>query len=135
MTDKELDPAKQGALNKLDSPDVSIKAFQDLIREMYFEKDKARGVPPTFMWLMEEVGELASALRETSAEEASRISSKEMEARRANLKAEFADVLAWLATIANVVDVDLGAAISEKYGSGCPGCKAFVCACPDEEKP
>lgn len=124
-----------GPANRLDPSDVSIKAFQDLIRKMYFEKDQARGVPATFMWLMEEVGELASALRETSTDEASRISTEELALRRANLKAEFADVLAWLATIANVVDVDLGAAISEKYGSGCPGCQAFVCVCPDEEKP
>ena len=43
---------------------VSLSDFQRLIREMYFEKDVARGVDGTFMWLMEEVGELAAALRE-----------------------------------------------------------------------
>ena len=102
---------------------------------MYFEKDETRGVPATFMWLMEEVGELASALRETTEEESQRVSSEVFEQRRANLKEEFADVLAWLTTIANVVDVDLGSAISEKYGSGCPGCQQLVCACPDAEKP
>ena len=84
---------------------------------------------------MEEVGELSTALRETSSEEQARISPEEFEKRRANLKLEFADVLAWLATIANVAKVDLGAAVAEKYGSGCPGCHAFVCECPDEEKP
>ena len=126
---------KEAPPNRLDETNVSIKAFQKLIREMYFEKDKARGVPPTFMWLMEEVGELASALQETTDEEAKRVSAEEMAKRRANLKAEFADVLAWLATIANVVDVDLSSAISEKYGSGCPGCSAFICVCPKEEKP
>ncbi|MFK7766908.1 MAG: MazG nucleotide pyrophosphohydrolase domain-containing protein [Mariniblastus sp.] len=123
------------ALNKTDDSGVSIEAFQKLIREMYFEKDVARGVPATFMWLMEEVGELSSALRETSPEEQARVPAQEFEKRRANLKLEFADVLAWLATIANVVDVDLGAAVAEKYGSGCPGCQALVCECPDEEKP
>ncbi|MDG1872594.1 MAG: MazG nucleotide pyrophosphohydrolase domain-containing protein [Mariniblastus sp.] len=102
---------------------------------MYYEKDAARGIPATFMWLMEEVGELASALRETSDEEANRITADELEKRRSNLKAEFADVLAWLATIANVAEVDMGAAIAEKYGSGCPGCHEFACVCPDEEKP
>jgi NTP pyrophosphatase (non-canonical NTP hydrolase) len=124
--------------DSVDSPadgDVSLKAFQKLIRDMYFEKDVARGVPPTFMWLMEEVGELASALRETTPEEADRVSTEEFEKRRANLKAEFADVLAWLATIANVVDVDLASALTDKYGSGCPGCKQLVCECPDAEKP
>ncbi len=121
--------------NRLAQQGVSIEAFQGLIREMYFEKDVARGIPATFMWLMEEVGELSSALRETSPEEATRVSPAELEKRRANLSAEFADVLAWLTTIANVAEIDLGKAISDKYGSGCPGCQEFICVCPDEEKP
>lgn len=87
---------------------------------MYFEKDLARGVDGTFMWLMEEVGELAAALREGSREEQA---------------AEFADVLAWLTTIANVVNVDLAAAVHKKYGAGCPGCGQFVCKCADAGKP
>lgn len=87
---------------------------------MYYEKDVARGVDGTFMWLMEEVGELASALREGTHQE-------RME--------EFADVLAWLTTIANVAGVDLSEAISHKYGRGCPGCGQLVCICPDEGKP
>ena len=48
---------------------------------------------------------------------------------------EFADVLAWLATIANVAGVDLTEAVMRKYGSGCPGCGRFVCTCPDAGKP
>lgn len=87
---------------------------------MYLEKDVARGVDGTFMWLMEEVGELAAALRDGTQEEQA---------------AEFADVLAWLTTIANVVGVDLTAAVVEKYGSGCPGCGHLVCSCPDSGKP
>ncbi len=114
---------------------VTIQAFQKLIRDMYFDKDVARGVPPTFMWLMEEVGELASALRETTPEEAARVPEVEFAKRRANLAAEFADVLAWLATIANVVEVDLASALTDKYGAGCPGCQQFNCQCPDDEKP
>lgn len=133
MNDK-ADPGDSAA-NRLAQQGVSIEAFQNLIREMYFEKDVARGIPATFMWLIEEVGELSTALRETSPEEAARVTPAELEKRRANLSAEFADVLAWLTTIANVADVDLGAAIAKKYGSGCPGCQAFVCVCPDEEKP
>lgn len=87
---------------------------------MYFEKDAARGIDGTFMWLMEEVGELASALRGDD---------------RDNLREEFADVIAWLTTIANVAEVDLDMALKEKYGSGCPGCAKLACTCPDEEKP
>ena len=46
-----------------------------------------------------------------------------------------ADVLAWLATIANVAGVDLDAAVRKKYGSGCPGCGQFLCQCDISEKP
>jgi NTP pyrophosphatase (non-canonical NTP hydrolase) len=101
-------------------PDISLRDFQHLIREMYHEKDMARGIDGTFMWLMEEVGELAAALREGTVEEQA---------------AEFADVLAWLTTIANVAGVDLTAAVTDKYGSGCPGCGRLVCTCDDAEKP
>ena len=102
------------------APQVTLADFQQLIRRMYMEKDIARGVEGTFMWLMEEVGELATALRAGTHEE--RVG-------------EFADVLAWLTTIANVVGVDLSEAIMQKYGSGCPGCGRFVCSCPDAGKP
>ena len=117
------------------STGVTLSSFQRLIRGMYYEKDIARGVPGTFMWLMEEIGELSTALRETSAGDLSELTKQELEKRRINLQEEFADVLAWLATIANVVDVDLDAAVQQKYGSGCPGCQQFICVCPDAEKP
>ena len=87
---------------------------------MYLEKDVARGVDGTFMWLMEEIGELAAALREGTRDEQA---------------AEFADVLAWLTTIANVVGVDLNEAVSKKYGTGCPGCGKLMCVCSNAEKP
>lgn len=114
---------------------VSLRQFQSLIRDMYYEKDATRGVAGTFMWLIEEIGELSSALRETSSAELSNLTPTEMETRRVNLQEEFADVLAWLATIANVVDIDLNDAVWKKYGSGCPGCQQFVCICPDSGKP
>ena len=103
-----------------ESAPISLADFQSLIGKMYLEKDRARGVDGTFMWLMEEVGELAAALREGTHDEQA---------------AEFADVLAWLTTIANVVDVDLAAAVRKKYGSGCPGCGQLVCKCDDAGKP
>lgn len=103
-----------------ETTDISLRDLQQLIREMYLEKDIARGVDGTFMWLMEEVGELAAALREGNPQQQA---------------AEFADVLAWLTTIANVVDVDLASAVREKYGTGCPGCGRLVCTCDDAEKP
>jgi NTP pyrophosphatase (non-canonical NTP hydrolase) len=101
-------------------PNVSLADFQQLIANMYLEKDLARGIEGTFLWLMEEVGELATALRNGTHEER---------------LGEFADVLAWLTTIANVAGVDLSEAVSRKYGAGCPGCGQLVCICPDSEKP
>ena len=93
---------------------VEISAFQDVIRRTYLDKDRARGTPATYMWFMEEVGELATALREgTKAEQA----------------AEFADVLAWLTTLANLAEVDLEEALA-KYSKGCCGCGKIPCACP-----
>ena len=99
---------------------ITLADLQALIRKMYFEKDQARGIEGTFLWLMEEVGELATALRSGTQEE--------------RLE-EFADVIAWLATIANVAGIDLSEAVARKYGSGCPGCGQFICTCPDSEKP
>jgi NTP pyrophosphatase (non-canonical NTP hydrolase) len=96
---------------------MTLREFQSLIREMYHDKDAARGVEGTFMWLIEEVGELASALRGGTADEQA---------------LEFADVLA---TIANVAGIDLEDAIARKYGGGCPGCGRLACVCPDAEKP
>lgn len=100
--------------------DITLREFQALIRTMYLEKDVQRGVSGTFMWLIEEIGELATALRDGD---------------RENQVEEFADVLAWLTTIANVADIDLTEALNRKYGTGCPGCGNRICGCPDEGKP
>jgi NTP pyrophosphatase (non-canonical NTP hydrolase) len=98
----------------------TLAQLQQVIRATYDAKDRKRGVAGTFMWFMEEVGELASALRSGSDEERA---------------AEFADVLAWLATLANAVGVDLEAAVQAKYGTGCPGCLQIPCVCDQAEKP
>ena len=103
-----------------DLADISMADFQALIRKMYYTKDVERGIDGTFMWLLEEIGELAAALRSGTA---------------ADRAEEFADVLAWLVTIANVAEVDLSSAIRDKYGSGCPGCGQDACQCADSEKP
>ncbi len=124
MTDKptttDHDSQEPGATGPAPPVDLSIGDLQRHIRRMYFDKDVERGVDGTFMWLMEEVGELAAALRGDDQE---------------NLAEEFADVIAWLVTIANVADVDLVEALAKKYGQGCPGCRRLVCVCPQSEKP
>lgn len=98
---------------------MRIREFQDVIERMYSAKDRKRGSAGTFLWFMEEVGELAGAVASGTLEEK---------------EGEFADVFAWLATIANVEGVDLEKAVA-KYSSGCPGCSKMVCACGDAEKP
>ena len=99
---------------------MTLAQLQQRIRDLYGAKDGARGPEGTFMWFMEEVGELAAALRGGTHDE--RV-------------LEFADVLAWLATLANIADVDLEEAMARKYGAGCPGCGQTPCRCGTSEKP
>lgn len=94
---------------------MKISEFQSLIAEQFLEKDRARGVDGTFVWFVEEIGELARALKGQD---------------RANEREEFADILAWLCSLASIRDIDLEAAVREKYGAGCPRCGATPCACP-----
>jgi len=78
---------------------MTIRQFQQFIRDKYYATDSARGTPGTFMWFVEEVGELASALAGDDDHDKAE---------------EFADVLAWLCTLANINNVDLADAV-EKY--------------------
>jgi NTP pyrophosphatase (non-canonical NTP hydrolase) len=93
---------------------VDLDDFQRLIEETFGSRDQARGVPSSVAWLAEEVGELAQAVRKGSHED------------RVH---EFADVLAWLASLANQVGVDLSSAV-QRYATGCPRCEAIPCTCP-----
>jgi len=84
---------------------LTIAEFQRLIRDRYHATDSARGVPGTFLWFAEEFGELAEALGKH----------QRGDGDPANLEEEFADVLAWLNTLANITGVDLAQAIERKY--------------------
>ena len=90
------------------SDPLTFRTFQQHIRDKYFTTDNARGTAGTFMWLVEEIGELATALHK-SAGEGGTTSGDDDPA------GEFADVLAWLCTLANINNVDLEQAIREKY--------------------
>lgn len=81
---------------------MTVRDFQQLIRDRYFASDNARGTAGTFLYLTEEFGELATAL--ANCNRPNRPATPE---ERANLEEEFADVLAWLATLANINAVDL----------------------------
>ncbi len=93
---------------------MKIAEFQKNIEDIYYARDSARGLAGTHMWFCEEVGELTRALRRNKREE---------------LEGEFADVLAWLATLASIAGVDLEEAARKKYASGCPRCVSTPCAC------
>ena len=93
---------------------MEISALQGLMGDLYAERDVARGVDATFRWLTEEVGELARAIRKGD---------------RSELSLEFGDVLAWTASLANLLDVDLEDAVG-RYADGCPKCGHTPCECP-----
>lgn len=93
-------------------PETTIREFQALIRERYFPTDNARGTHATFLLLTEEFGELATALYNNNKH--THGGAPPTPAERDNLVEEFADVLAWLATLANINGVDLTEAI-QKY--------------------
>ena len=84
--------------------ELTLATFQKHISDRYEKVDRERGWPKTFAYFIEEVGELATALAKEGAKE-----------DRANLEEEFADVIAWLCTLANVRDVDLASAVARKY--------------------
>ncbi len=94
----------------MNQPLATIADIQKHIHDRYYQTDQARGTAATFLWFIEEVGELATALHGDD---------------RENLSDEFADVLAWLCTLANINDVDLTEAIHRKYvdKGGPPGHK------------
>jgi NTP pyrophosphatase (non-canonical NTP hydrolase) len=93
---------------------MDLAAFQKLMVDTYGERDKARGVPATVAWLTEELGELAQAVRKGD---------------RAAQVHEVGDVLAWLASLAAQLGIDLDEAAA-RYAGGCPRCRAVPCTCP-----
>lgn len=80
---------------------LTLAAFQRHISSVYEQADRERGTPGTWLWFSEEIGELARALARKES--------------RANMEEEFADVLAWLCTLANINNVDLASAVQKKY--------------------
>jgi len=93
---------------------MHISEFQNLMREIYFHRDSRRGVNGTYNWLVDEVRELGEALKGNN---------------RENIEEEFADVIAWLASLANVVNVNLEKVALKKYDYKCPKCGYKPCRC------
>ena len=92
---------------------MTFEELQQSMEATYGVRDRERGVPATVAWLAEEVGELAKAVRKGTRQEQLH---------------EFGDVLAWLASLANQMDLSLDDAI-ERYSGGCPRCGSAPCGC------
>lgn len=95
---------------------MEISEFQRLMYDLYAHNDKRRGAAATTLWLVEEIGELAEAVRREDME---------------NLREELADCFAWIGALANLFDIDLEEAFLEKYPLVCPTCKKNPCICTD----
>jgi NTP pyrophosphatase (non-canonical NTP hydrolase) len=93
---------------------MDLEAFQRLMQETYGERDRQRGTAAAVAWLAEEVGELAQAVRKGTPDQQ---------------LVELADVLAWLASIAEQLGLSLDEA-SQRYAGGCPRCARVPCGCP-----
>ena len=94
---------------------MTIQNFQKQIEAIYYTRDAARGVPLTFTWFVEEVGELAKEIRKQPQD-------------MARLREEFADVFAWLVTLASLLGISLEDA-AQIYANGCPKCSDTPCSC------
>jgi NTP pyrophosphatase (non-canonical NTP hydrolase) len=92
---------------------MELGDLQQRMADTYGERDRARGVPATVAWLTEELGELAQAVRKGSAEDQLH---------------ELGDVLAWLASLASQLGIDLDEAAA-RYERGCPKCDSIPCTC------
>jgi NTP pyrophosphatase (non-canonical NTP hydrolase) len=93
---------------------MHIREFQEIMRHLYFRRDSERGVKGTYNWLADELEELGEALKEEHKEA---------------IEEEFADVIAWLASLANITGVDIEKAAIEKYSGKCPKCQKSPCQC------
>ena len=93
---------------------MHIREFQKMMRQLYFDRDSDRGTDGTLDWLVDEVEELREALKEGNTKA---------------IEQEFADVLAWLASLANVVNINLEKATLSKYNNKCPKCGLSPCEC------
>jgi NTP pyrophosphatase (non-canonical NTP hydrolase) len=93
---------------------MEFATFQQLIDDTFGDRDRERGMPATVAWLAEEVGELAKAARKGT---------------RAEQLHELGDVVAWVASLANQLDVSIDEAVA-RYTNGCPRCSSIPCACP-----
>ncbi|MCJ7817523.1 MAG: nucleotide pyrophosphohydrolase [Candidatus Thorarchaeota archaeon] len=97
---------------------MKIEEAQKMMRKVYWERDKKRGVEGTLQRTREELAELNAAILEKEGTIA--------------VEEEIADVFAWLCSLANLLDIDVSKAFYKKYTDACSKCKQSPCACPNE---
>jgi NTP pyrophosphatase (non-canonical NTP hydrolase) len=95
---------------------MEISDFQDLLKELYLQNDLNRGVNSTFIWLIEEIGELATLLNTIDID-------------KKKVSKEIADIIAWTISIANILEIDIEKALSDKYPNKCKKCSSSPCTC------
>ncbi len=99
---------------------MSLNMLQKRIYEIYSHHDKRRGIQKTFKWFLSEVYELEEAIMDKDIN---------------GIKTEISDVLAWLLSIANLLEINLAEVFIERYGERCPKCGSNPCKCPYREEP
>ncbi len=95
---------------------MNISDFQDLIKKLYYQKDSDRGFKSTFIWLIEEIGELATLLNSHNID-------------KEKVSEELADIIAWTVSIANLLEIDMEKALLNKYPNKCKKCNSSPCKC------
>ncbi|MEM4649158.1 MAG: MazG nucleotide pyrophosphohydrolase domain-containing protein [Candidatus Bathyarchaeia archaeon] len=94
----------------------NLKEFQELMKKIYYERDLKRGPYKTALWLISEIGEFSEAL---------------IHFNRRELEEEAADILAWLCSVCNLLEINLEEAAFKKYSYKCPRCHSIPCTCKE----
>jgi NTP pyrophosphatase (non-canonical NTP hydrolase) len=95
---------------------MKISDFQELLKNLYLQNDMNRGIKSTFIWLVEEIGELATLLNSPNIDQK-------------KVSEELADIIAWAISIANILEIDIEKAIFNKYPNKCKKCSSSPCIC------
>lgn len=95
---------------------MKVSDFQNLMKKLYFHKDSKRGIKETFIWLVEEVGELANILK-----------NQNIDKKKAS--EEIADIIAWTNSLSNLLEIDVEKALYDKYPNRCKKCNSIPCQC------
>lgn len=96
---------------------MKIEEAQEMMRRIYIDRDRARGIDGTLRRTFEELEELQEAIKNKGSSQA--------------LADEVADVFAWLCSLANLLEIDVSEAFYKKYNDSCSKCKRSPCICPE----